>query len=155
VSIFALAASGPANIALRRPLTQQEQEKLLRELAMMRMTCDTNYILDPQDRTCPKLAELERLLEDCVENETKVIIFSEWERMLDLVRGLCDRLDVGYAWHRGSVPQQRRRTEINAFKHDPACRAFLSTDSGATGLNLQIARVVINCDLPWNPAKLE
>ena len=121
------------NIALRRPLTKQEQEKLQRELAMMRMICDTNYILDPEDRTCPKLAELERLLDDCAENDAKVIIFSEWQRMLELVRDLCMAKGIGYAWHTGSVPQQRRRAEINAFKSDPACRAFLSTDSGATG----------------------
>jgi hypothetical protein len=145
-----------ASIAKRRPLTQQEQEKLLRELAMMRMVCDTNYILDPKDQVCPKLAELEKILEECHENaEVKVIIFSEWERMLELVRVLCEQLDLGFAWHTGSVPQRRRRAEINAFKNDANCRAFLSTDSGSTGLNLQIASVVINCDLPWNPAKLE
>jgi len=144
-----------ANIARRRPLTKQEQEKLQRELAMMRMICDTNYILDPEDRTCPKLAELEKLLEECRANDAKVIVFSEWERMLELVRDFCGKEDIGFAWHTGSVPQKRRRAEINAFKNDPACRVFLSTDSGATGLNLQVASVVINCDLPWNPAKLE
>ncbi len=143
------------NAAMRRPLTQPEQEKLQRELAMMRMICDTNYILDEDDRTCPKLAELEKILDDCVANDAKVIVFSEWERMLMLVRDLCERRKLGYAWHTGSVPQQRRRAEINAFKEDPQCRVFLSTDSGATGLNLQVASVVINCDLPWNPAKLE
>jgi SNF2 family DNA or RNA helicase len=143
------------NIARRRPLTQQEQDKLQRELAMMRMICDTNYILEADDRTCPKLAEIEKLIDECGENGSKVIIFSEWERMLQLVRDLCDEHDIGYAWHTGSVPQQRRRAEINAFKEDPQCRVFLSTDSSATGLNLQIASVVINCDLPWNPAKLE
>ncbi len=143
------------NLAHRRPLTQQEQEKLQRELAMMRMICDTNYILDPDDRSCPKLAEIEKLLDECGENEAKVIVFSEWERMLQLVRDHCDEHDIGYAWHTGSVPQQRRRAEINAFKDDPKCRVFLSTDAGATGLNLQNASVVINCDLPWNPAKLE
>lgn len=143
------------NIALRRPLTKQEQEKLQRELAMMRMICDTNYILDPEDRTCPKLGELGKLLEECCENDAKVIVFSEWERMLELVRDLCEQRDLGHAWHTGSVPQQRRRAEINSFKEDPGCRVFLSTDCGATGLNLQNASVVINCDLPWNPAKLE
>jgi len=143
------------NTALRRPLSRQEQEKLQRELAMMRMICDSNYILDPDDRVCPKLAELEKILNDCRENDAKVIVFSEWQRMLELVRDLCDRRGFGYAWHTGSVPQQRRRAEINVFKTDPACRVFLSTDSGATGLNLQNASVVINCDLPWNPAKLE
>lgn len=143
------------NIALRRPLSQQEQDKLQRELAMMRMICDTNYILDPEDKTCPKLPELEKLLEECAQNDAKVIVFSEWERMLELVRGVCRERVIGHAWHTGSVPQQRRRAEINAFKNDPECRVFLSTDSGATGLNLQNASVVINCDLPWNPAKLE
>jgi len=142
-------------IAKRRPLTPQQMDKLQRELAMMRMVCDTNYILDQEDETCPKLVELEKLLDECIENDAKVIIFSEWERMLELVRKLCRRRDIGHAWHTGSVPQKRRRDEINAFKNDPGCRVFLSTDSGATGLNLQNASVVINCDLPWNPARLE
>jgi superfamily II DNA or RNA helicase len=145
-----------AAIAKRRPLTQQEQDKLMRHLAMMRMVCDTNYILDPAQRACPKLAELEKLLEECRDNlDVKVLVFSEWERMLELVRGLCDQLRLGFAWHTGTVPQRRRRVEINAFKSDPNCRVFLSTDSGAAGLNLQAASVVINCDLPWNPARLE
>ena len=142
-------------ISRRRPLTQQEQDKLMRELAMMRMTCDTSYILNPDDRSCPKLAELKKILEDCRANDAKVIVFSEWERMLELVRDACKGLELGFAWHTGSVPQQRRRAEINAFKNEPSCRVFLSTDSGATGLNLQAASVVVNCDLPWNPAKLE
>jgi len=142
--------------ARRRPLTQQEQEKLMRELAMMRMICDTNYILDAEDRVCPKLAEMETVLDECcADPDVKVIIFSEWERMLLLARELCERLCLGHAWHTGSVPQQRRRGEIQMFKNDPACRVFLSTDSGGVGLNLQNASVVINCDLPWNPAKLE
>ena len=59
------------------------------------------------------------------------------------------------AWHTGSVPQLRRRAEIVRFKQDPACRLFLSTDSGSVGLNLQVASAVVNVDLPWNPAKLE
>jgi len=144
------------HLAKRRPLTQQEQDKLQRELAMMRMVCDTNYILDPKDQTCPKLGELGKILEECRDNpEVKVIVFSEWERMLELVRGLCKRLGLEHAWHTGSVPQRRRRAEINLFKQNPACRVFLSTDSGSTGLNLQTASMVVNCDLPWNPARLE
>ncbi|MGH8732852.1 MAG: DEAD/DEAH box helicase, partial [Burkholderiales bacterium] len=145
-----------AALARRRPLTQSEQDKLQRELAMMRMICDTNYILDPDDPVCPKLGELEKILEECRDNaDVKVIIFSEWERMLLLVRGLCTERGLGSAWHTGSVPQLRRRGEINLFKTDPGCRVFLTTDAGSTGLNLQNASVVINCDLPWNPARLE
>src|SRR5262249_12995757 len=99
-----------AAIAKRRPLTQQEQEKLLRELGMMRMSGDTNYILEPTQRACPKLKELEKILEECRENpDVKVIVFSEWQRMLELVRELVQEMHLGFAWHTGSVPQQRRR----------------------------------------------
>jgi hypothetical protein len=144
------------HLAKRRPLTKKEQEKLMRELAMLRMICDTNYILDHEDRTSPKVEELERILEQCLtETEVKVVLFSEWERMLELARDRLRQMRIGYAWHTGSVPQQRRRAEIRVFKSDPECRVFLSTDSGGVGLNLQNASVVINCDLPWNPARLE
>ncbi len=152
---FAVVARLAARAATRG-LTKEESERLLIHLAMMRMVCDTTFILDPKLRDCPKLAELEKILEECSQNPgVKVIIFSEWEKMLQLVRGVCQKLKLGFAWHTGSVPQQKRRSEINAFKNDPECRVFLSTDAGSTGLNLQNASVVVNCDLPWNPAKLE
>jgi len=144
-------------VAKRRPLTKREQDKLMRELAMMRMVCDTPYILDPEDRTCPKLKELESILDELRSDpDVKIVIFSEWVRMLELVRELLDKkLKLGYALHTGSVPQRRRRAEIQRFKTDPDCRVFVSSEAGSLGLNLQNASVVVNCDLPWNPAKLE
>lgn len=143
-------------IAKRRALMPAELERLQRTLACMRMVCDTPFILDAKCRICPKLDELAEILKDVLSGgDSKIIVFSEWERMLELTRGLADKLNLDYAWHTGSVPQQKRRADINRFKQDPACRLFLSTDSGATGLNLQAANVVINLDLPWNPAKLE
>ncbi|HEV7785428.1 MAG TPA: DEAD/DEAH box helicase, partial [Thermoanaerobaculia bacterium] len=139
-----------------RPLTPDEYDKLQQWLSCMRMICDTPYILDSDCRICPKLGELREILaETLADPETKILIFSEWERMLELVRDLVQEMEIGYAWHTGSVPVMRRRGEIRRFKDDPDCRLFLSTDSGSVGLNLQAASVVINLDLPWNPAKLE
>ena len=153
---FARDAAKLTHTAQRRPLTPAEFDRLMMLFACMRMICDTPAILDPTCRVSPKLEELERVLEGLLqEPDRKIIIFSEWERMLQLVRELAGELGVEAAWHTGSVPQARRREEINRFKHDPACRLFLSTDSGSVGLNLQAASAVINVDLPWNPAKLE
>jgi hypothetical protein len=150
------AAVRIASRARKRPLTEEEFKRLQMCLACMRMICDTPAILDPTCRVCPKLEELERVLDDLLQDpERKIIIFSEWERMLELVRELAGELGTEAAWHTGSVPQVRRRQEINRFKQDPNCRLFLSTDSGSVGLNLQAASAVINLDLPWNPAKLE
>ncbi len=142
--------------AQRRPLLPAEFDKLMLLLACMRMVCDTPAILDPTCRISPKLEELEGILGDLLEEPgRKIIVFSEWERMLELIRELAADMGVEVAWHTGSVPQQRRRAEIMRFKQDPACRLFLSTDSGSVGLNLQAASAVVNVDLPWNPAKLE
>ena len=143
-------------LARRRSLTREEFDRLQQWLACMRMLCDTPYILDPDCRICPKLEELESLLADlAAEPDCKIIVFSEWVRMLELVGALAREMDLDVAWHHGSVPQKRRRMEIRRFKEDPFCRLFLSSDAGSLGLNLQMASVVINLDLPWNPAKLE
>ena len=143
-------------ITKRRSLTKEEFEMLQKWLACMRMLCDTPFILDQDCRICPKLPELASILEDVVSsNGTKALVFSEWERMLFLVRDLAKEMGLRFAWHTGSVPQQKRREQIRMFKDDPDCPLFLSTDSGSLGLNLQEASTVINLDLPWNPAKLE
>ncbi|MFZ0428753.1 MAG: DEAD/DEAH box helicase [Acidobacteriota bacterium] len=142
--------------ARRRPLTKEESERLQKYLACMRMLCDTPYILDADCRVCPKLDELESILEEALEADgAKIIIFSEWERMLSLVAEMASERGIEYAWHTGSVEQPKRREAIRRFKNSDRCRLFLSTDAGSTGLNLQAARVVINLDLPWNPARLE
>jgi hypothetical protein len=139
-----------------RSLTPPESERLQRELSMMRMVCDTPSILQPDFPDCPKLDEIRSVLETALSTPgVKALVFSEWERMLARVRDLCDQLGIAYAWHTGSVPQQKRRDEIVRFKNTPECRVFLSTDTGGLGLNLQQASIVINCDLPWSPARLE
>ncbi|HEY5706815.1 MAG TPA: DEAD/DEAH box helicase [Terrimicrobiaceae bacterium] len=141
----------------RRPLTPREQDLLMILLNMMRMVCDSPSIIKKSPcQDCPKLDELARVLDESLsDSDVKIIVFSEWEGMLAKVRAWAEKEGIGFAWHTGSVPQKRRRAEILAFRNDPDCRLFLSTDSGGVGLNLQNASVVVNCDLPWNPAKLE
>ena len=144
-------------ISKRRPLTPKEQEHLQIELGLMRMLCDTCYITDQKIKDSPKLDEFEKVLDDILTDDPmrKVIVFSEWTRMLDLLIERLEKRRVDYALHTGQVPQKQRREEIRRFKEDPKCRVFLASESGGVGLNLQVASVVVNLDLPWNPAKLE
>ncbi len=143
--------------AKQRPLRPEEMDRLQNALACMRMCCDSCYILDDEVRDAPKLDELEKILEDLwsADPQRKVIVFSEWVRMLELAAERLKKMKIGYALHVGKVPQQMRRKEITRFKEDPRCRVFLSSESGGVGLNLQAASVVVNLDLPWNPAKME
>ncbi len=145
-----------AHKAAKYPLSEEELKKLQMWLSCMRMLCDSGYILDEKLKESPKLDELMPILDDILaDTDKKVIIFSEWERMLFLLRDRLEAKNYQFAFHSGSVMQPNRRVEIERFKSDGDCRLFLSTDSGSVGLNLQVASVVINLDIPWNPAKLE
>lgn len=84
----------PLATAKKRPLMREEQEKLQRGLACMRMLCDTAYILTPNNRECPKIHELEAVFDDLdVRGSRKAIVFSEWERMLELARALAREMN--------------------------------------------------------------
>jgi superfamily II DNA or RNA helicase len=148
--------------ARRRPLTPKEQQILLNSLMKMRIICNALALHDKKiplgecEKTSPKLRELGQILSDQIlENGKKAIVFSQWAEMLKLTEPVMKRLGLGYVKLTGEVPSAKRGDLIQCFFEDPDCRVFLSTDAGGLGLNLQAASLVINLDLPWNPAVLE
>jgi len=150
------------SIARRRPLSPKEHQILLMALMKMRIICDALALHDKdipakdREKTAPKLRELEQvLLEQVVENGRKALVFSQWAGMLALTAPVVKRAGLGYVTLTGAVPTAKRGALIERFFEDPDCRVFLSTDAGGVGLNLQAASLVVNLDLPWNPAVLE
>ena len=139
-------------------LSEEERRRLLLMLSQMRMLADSTFILnqDLENRHDVKISEAMNILDDALNGGTaKVVVFSEWERMLRLLAMELDAADIRYEFLHGSVPSQKRSELIEHFTNDDDCRIFLSTDAGSTGLNLQVASILINLDLPWNPAILE
>ncbi|MBN1466832.1 DEAD/DEAH box helicase, partial [candidate division KSB1 bacterium] len=137
-------------------LSEGDRQRLMIALNCMRMVSDSTYILDQKTRFDKKIDELLTTLKEIFENsEEKVVIFSQWERMTRLVAAELEELGIGFENLHGGVPSLRRKELIDNFKNDPQKRVFLSTDAGGVGLNLQSANVLINLDLPWNPAVLE
>lgn len=137
-------------------LSDKDRKRMLLLLSQMRMVCDSTYILDQETRYDTKVDETVNIVRNVVESgDTKIVIFSQWERMTRLIAAELDKMGVGYASLNGSVPSEKRKNLIDDFCDNPDCRVFVSTDTGSTGLNLQAASLVINLDLPWNPAVLE
>ena len=138
-------------------LNEKDRKRLMLNLSMMRMVCDSTYILDQTSRHDTKVDELMCILEEFFGNQDggKVVIFSQWQRMLQLVEMEMQERGVGYQFLHGSVPSEQRGDLLKNFREDPDCLVFLSTDAGGVGLNLQVASLVINLDVPWNPAVLE
>ncbi|MFY9173022.1 MAG: C-terminal helicase domain-containing protein, partial [Petrimonas mucosa] len=139
-----------------RFLSESDRRRLLLLMSQMRMVCDSTYILDQKSRFDTKIDELMNVLDEFLEeSDEKAVVFSQWERMTRLVAAELDKRGVAYEYLNGSVPSAKRKDLIDNFTEKPDCRVFLSTDAGSTGLNLQAASLIINLDLPWNPAVLE
>jgi superfamily II DNA or RNA helicase len=164
--------------SLKRPLTQAEFLKLMQLLVTQRIISNGMVQLNfegmwpalrgrvPDENLlrslfAPKLLELRQLVRQLVlEQGRKVVVFSQWRRMLTLAHWavsdlLCEeRLCAGF--FTGAEGQRRRTQNIVEFHDDPSFRMLFTSDAGGVGLNLQrAANCVINLELPWNPAVLE
>ena len=137
-------------------LSESDRKKLMLYLSKMWMVCDSSYILDQETRYDTKIDELMNILDNIMlSGEEKVVIFSGWERMTRLVAYELKARNIQFEYLHGGIPSPKRKDLVNNFTDIHECRVFLSTDAGSTGLNLQAASVVINLDLPWNPAVVE
>ncbi len=141
-------------------LSETDQRRLTCALQIMRMSCNSTFLVDKESDFGHKADELMAVLEEILSDpEAKVVIFSQWLGTFDLIiRRLTQpgREGWGHVMFHGGVPGDKRGALVDHFHQDPSCRLFLSTDAGGVGLNLQhAAATVINMDLPWNPAVLE
>ncbi len=146
-----------AQITAKKFITEMDLLRLQKALLMARMSANSTQLVDKQaPGFSSKLERLVDLLEQLVaEPGRKIILFSEWTSMLNLIEPLLKKLKAGFVRLDGQVPQKQRQQLVQRFQTDATCRCFLTTNAGSTGLNLQAADTVINVDLPWNPALLE
>jgi superfamily II DNA or RNA helicase len=137
-------------------LSDIDQRRLTCALQNMRMSCNSTYLLDQETDHGVKADELAALFDDLfAQADAKAVVFSQWTRTHDIVIRRLEARGIGYVSFHGGIPSEKRPALVERFRDDPECRVFLSTDAGATGLNLQHASTLVNMDLPWNPALLE
>ncbi|MBV5299801.1 MAG: DEAD/DEAH box helicase [Rhodoferax sp.] len=138
-------------------LSDTDQRRLHCALQNMRMACNSTYLLDHETDHGHKVDELMTLLDELFEEpHAKAVVFSQWLGTHELIKRRLAQRAWGHVLFSGSVPGDQRGALVEQFHADANCRLFLSTDAGGVGLNLQhAAAVVVNMDLPWNPAVLE
>jgi hypothetical protein len=167
-----------ASVARRRALRPPEFVQLMSLLANQRMIANglalegftdiwpaikgrspTAAVLESLD--APKLVELRELVSSLVLSQgRKVVVFSQWRRMLELAAWAVADLLLGAGrralFFTGQEGARRRTQNLVDFHDDPAAAVLFLTDAGGVGLNLQkAASACINLELPWNPAVLE
>jgi len=88
----------------------------------------------------------------------KLIVFSEHKATLDYVAGRIagelGRSEAVVTIH-GGVKRHDRRAIQDRFRVDPQVRVLVATDAAGEGVNLQVANMMVNYDLPWNPNRIE
>ncbi len=145
-----------ATIAKRRPLTPNEQNRLMAALQQARMACNAAGLVDKETEGSPKIDELAVLLDEiCLQEGRKAVVFSQWEKMTQMVEKRLREMGLGFVRLHGGVPTAKRGELMDKFREDDAVQVFISTDAGGVGLNLQSGSALINLDVPWNPAVLE
>jgi SNF2 family DNA or RNA helicase len=92
------------------------------------------------------------LLSETRESGQKMVVFSQYLGMLDIIESYLEEHNIGFAGIRGST--RDRKTQVEKFRDDPKCEVFAgSLQAAGVGIDLISASVVIHYDRWWNPAK--
>lgn len=134
----------------------KSQIKILAALTRLRqVACDPRLMKLP-DREFDadqsgKLGALREIIEASIEGGHRVLVFSQFVEMLQLIRDVLDEDGVPYEYLDGSTKDRLERVE--RFNNDESIPVFLiSLKAGGTGLNLTGADTVVHFDPWWNPA---
>ena len=96
------------------------------------------------------------LLDECLASNMKVVVFSHYTRMLDIIENHLGRSKIDYCSLRGSMALKKREEMIARFNTDPQCKVFCaSLLAGGVGVDLTAAQAVIHYDRWWNAAREE
>jgi SNF2 family DNA or RNA helicase len=108
---------------------------------------DTNFEADDSG----KLGALREIIDEAVDGNHRVLVFSQFVEMLNHIRAALDADGVQYEYLDGSTKDRIDR--VDRFNEDTSVPVFLiSLKAGGTGLNLTGADTVVHFDPWWNPA---
>ena len=148
-----------------KALNPGDTRKLQSLLMQLRKCCNHPFLFagsDVPDDGVPledlveasgKLAVLDRILERLKSQGHRVVLFSQFTSMLDILQDFLTLKGYQYARLDGSTNRVQRSIDIAAFNrpNSPMFAFLLSTRAGGLGVNLQTADTCILFDSDWNP----
>lgn len=125
---------------------------ILEGLIRLRQAANHPKLVDPNFQgSSSKMEDVMEMVESVISENSKVLVFSQFVKHLDLVRQQLDDQNIPYAYLDGST--RDRQAEVKKFQEDERIKIFLiSIKAGGTGLNLTRAEYVFILDPWWNPA---
>lgn len=132
---------------------RKDKIQILAELMKIRqICCDPNLCFENYMGESAKLDACTELVQSAVEGGHKILLFSQFTSMLDVIAGRLQKENLSFYTIKGDTPKEKRLQLVNAFNEDDTKVFLISLKAGGVGLNLVGADVVIHYDPWWNVA---
>lgn len=127
--------------------------KILAEITRTRqLCCDPSLVVENYKGGSAKREACLELIQSAIEGEHRILLFSQFTTMLDLLADDLKTHEIAYYKLTGDTPKEERIRLMNAFNEGDVPVFLISLKAGGTGLNLTGADVVIHYDPWWNLA---
>lgn len=138
---------------LDKDTLRKNKIKILAGLTRLRqICCHPSLFVDGYNGSSAKFEQLLRILEESRQAGRRVLIFSQFTKMLQLIGREMALQGLPYFYLDGQTPSEERLELTNRFNTGERDLFLISLKAGGTGLNLTGADTVILYDLWWNPA---
>ena len=124
-------------------------------LKLRQACCDPRLVKLPAARQAKDSAKLDALLEllaTLLDEGRRVLLFSQFTAMLDLIESALKKRGIAHLRLDGDTPARTRAGLVQRFQRGDAALFLISLKAGGVGLNLTAADTVIHYDPWWNPA---
>lgn len=151
------AALAEAKGSLKRVIEEGQLEKsTIRILAFLtrlrQICCDPSLCYENYKGESSKLELCMELVNEAIDGGHKVLLFSQFTSMLDIIREQFEKNGISSYTIQGSTPKEKRQELVENFQKDHTNAFLISLKAGGLGLNLTAADVVILYDPWWNTA---
>ncbi|MEI4621094.1 DEAD/DEAH box helicase [Bacillus pfraonensis] len=138
---------------LDKDTLRKNKIRILAGLTRLRQVCcHPGLFVDGYKGSSAKFEQLLEIIEECRSTGKRILIFSQFTKMLAIIGRELNRQAVPYFYLDGNTPSSERVALCNRFNEGEGDLFLISLKAGGTGLNLTGADTVILYDLWWNPA---
>ena len=131
----------------------KDRMQILAELMKLRqICCEPSLCFAKYKGGSAKLETCMELLENGVEAGHKILLFSQFTSMLDIIAKRLTKEKISYYMLTGATSKKERMQMVTSFQKDDVKVFLISLKAGGTGLNLTAADIVIHYDPWWNVA---
>ncbi len=132
---------------------EKSRIQILAALTRLRqICCHPSTFVENYEGGSGKLKLLLQIVSDILENGHRILIFSQFTSMLELIAEELKKQEIDYFYLSGGTKVKERKEYVMQFNEGERSVFLISLKAGGTGLNLVGADVVIHYDPWWNPA---